>query len=214
MFNIKNLDTLRTYSSYPDDSLGLFLLQMIMLFKPKNIVETGFYNGYGSIFMAKGIQLLKNSGKIISIDINEKAKKQYDIYVKGNKLDDIIKLIIKDSAKALVDVKAIFNNGIDLLFIDGDHSYEGCKKDWLTYNECLNKGSVILIHDFTLPGVNKCIQEIKQHVSFHDEYDFMHFPIYHNMVVMRKKDYVLKKQEGQVAFNLDIMSDIINFRTK
>jgi hypothetical protein len=36
---------------------------------------------------------------------------------------------------------------IDLLFIDGDHSYEGVKKDFELYSKILNDNGIIIIHD-------------------------------------------------------------------
>lgn len=36
---------------------------------------------------------------------------------------------------------------IDLLFIDGDHSYEGVKKDFDLYSTILNDNGIIIIHD-------------------------------------------------------------------
>jgi hypothetical protein len=36
---------------------------------------------------------------------------------------------------------------IDLLFIDGDHSYEGVKKDFDLYSKILNDNGIIIIHD-------------------------------------------------------------------
>jgi hypothetical protein len=36
---------------------------------------------------------------------------------------------------------------IDLLFIDGDHSYDGVKKDFELYSKILNDNGIIIIHD-------------------------------------------------------------------
>lgn len=36
---------------------------------------------------------------------------------------------------------------IDFLFIDGDHSYEGVKKDFLLYSKLLSEHGIIMIHD-------------------------------------------------------------------
>ena len=36
---------------------------------------------------------------------------------------------------------------IDLLFIDGDHSYEGVKKDFDLYSQIMNDKGIIIIHD-------------------------------------------------------------------
>lgn len=37
---------------------------------------------------------------------------------------------------------------IDLLFIDGDHSYEGVLADWENYGAMLRSGSVVVFHDY------------------------------------------------------------------
>jgi predicted O-methyltransferase YrrM len=36
---------------------------------------------------------------------------------------------------------------IDLLFIDGDHSYEGVKNDWNLFHPFVRPGGVVLFHD-------------------------------------------------------------------
>lgn len=56
----------------------------------------------------------------------------------------------------------IENNSIDLLFIDGDHSYEQCKRDIENYWPKLKKGGVLLGHDYrkTTPGVIRAVNEI------------------------------------------------------
>jgi predicted O-methyltransferase YrrM len=38
-------------------------------------------------------------------------------------------------------------NELDLLFIDGDHSYEGVKQDFLSYSPLVRKGGWIAFHD-------------------------------------------------------------------
>jgi len=39
------------------------------------------------------------------------------------------------------------NNRVDFLFIDGDHSYEGVKKDFEMYSPLVRKGGIIAFHD-------------------------------------------------------------------
>ncbi|WP_135853697.1 class I SAM-dependent methyltransferase [Halorussus salinus] len=38
-------------------------------------------------------------------------------------------------------------NGIDLLFIDGDHTYEGVKKDFYSYSALLDDNGIVVLHD-------------------------------------------------------------------
>jgi len=43
--------------------------------------------------------------------------------------------------------KALGNQSLDALFIDGDHSYEGVKMDFETYGPLVGKGGMIAFHD-------------------------------------------------------------------
>jgi predicted O-methyltransferase YrrM len=46
---------------------------------------------------------------------------------------------------------------IDLLFIDGDHSYEGVSQDWKMYSPLVKKGGLVAFHDICFhPAVPHC----------------------------------------------------------
>ena len=47
-----------------------------------------------------------------------------------------------DNVREILD-----NSKLDLLFIDGDHTYEGVKKDFETYGKLVKKGGVVALHD-------------------------------------------------------------------
>lgn len=51
---------------------------------------------------------------------------------------------------------------IDVLFIDGDHSYEGCMDDWNNFAPFVKKGGWVFFHDCdsTSPGVERVFDEI------------------------------------------------------
>lgn len=42
-----------------------------------------------------------------------------------------------------------------LFFIDGEHSYGGCSRDWLAVEPFLRKGDVVVFHDYQDRGVVK-----------------------------------------------------------
>ena len=44
--------------------------------------------------------------------------------------------------------KLLKGNKIDVLFIDGDHSYEGVKKDFLNYSDFVSSNGLIILDDF------------------------------------------------------------------
>jgi cephalosporin hydroxylase len=43
--------------------------------------------------------------------------------------------------------RLIGDNEIDFLFLDGDHTYEGIKKDWEMYAPLVRSGGIIAFHD-------------------------------------------------------------------
>lgn len=55
-----------------------------------------------------------------------------------------------------------WNKPIDVLFIDGDHTYEGVKDDWENFSPFVKKGGWVVFHDCdeTSPGVVKLFDEI------------------------------------------------------
>jgi predicted O-methyltransferase YrrM len=82
-----------------------------------------------------------------------------------------IELVREDShdARTLEKVKQLLGGRtIDLLFIDGDHNYDGVKKDFEMYSPLVTKGGTIAFHDIvdgaeaSVGGVPKFWREIKQ----------------------------------------------------
>ncbi|MCW3489260.1 class I SAM-dependent methyltransferase [Dethiobacter alkaliphilus] len=51
---------------------------------------------------------------------------------------------------------------VGLLFIDGNHTFESCNRDYSVWSKHVVKGGFIAFHDSSLPGVEKVISEIAQ----------------------------------------------------
>jgi hypothetical protein len=52
---------------------------------------------------------------------------------------------------------------VDLLFIDGNHSYESVFSDYRNWYPKLNKGGIMAFHDYGVPkfsGIKKVVDEI------------------------------------------------------
>ncbi len=133
-------------------------------------IEIGSYLGASSCFISKG---LKGSGKLICIDTWENQNMKYtdtdtdaderDTYAEfrnnTKKFKDKIIEIREWSYNAFEDVKKI-SEKCDFIFIDGDHHYEGVKKDWDIYKKLLKKDSLIAFHDTGwAEGVRRVIED-------------------------------------------------------
>lgn len=89
----------------------------------------------------------------------------YDVVVnkfKGNPKVDVVKSL------STVFLQSISDDSIDAIYIDADHSYEGCKNDLMLAQKKVKKGGWIMGHDFAITskcktswefGVNQAVTE-------------------------------------------------------
>lgn len=129
-----------------------------------NIVEIGSYLGASACCIASG---LNKYSKLYCIDswnndaMSEGTKDTFDEFlVNTKKFEHLITPIRGMSYDVVDDIKKLTNNHIDMFFIDGDHSYEGVKKDWDLYSPLLKSGSIVVFHDIGwADGVKKVVRE-------------------------------------------------------
>ena len=159
------------------------LLKIFQTLNPKYILEIGTANG-GSLFCF--CKLARGDAKIISIDLPEGPfgggypEWKIPIYQAFKKKNQKLYLLRMDSHKkeTLEKVKEILNGEeLDFLFIDGDHSYEGVKKDFEMYSPLVKKGGIIAFHDIaehpleTECEVKRLWDEIKNSFNFKEIID-------------------------------------------
>jgi cephalosporin hydroxylase len=148
------------------------LCETIKELKPKVIVEIGTANG-GTLFFYTRVT---NPEKIVSVDLPSGSFGGGYPYWKipffkalGKK--NVVQLVRADSHReeTLSKVKELLNGKkVDYLFIDGDHTYEGVKQDFLMYSPLVRKGGAVVFHDVVKVketigcDVDKFWNEIKQ----------------------------------------------------
>jgi predicted O-methyltransferase YrrM len=74
---------------------------------------------------------------------------------------------VRGFSTEVIDKVKTLTPELDVLFIDGDHSYEGAKADWEGYKSFLKKGSIVIFHDIGwAEGVQRVVAEdVKPRVS-------------------------------------------------
>jgi autotransporter strand-loop-strand O-heptosyltransferase len=118
----------------------------------KNVLEIGSDRG-GSFYL--WCKTIDSGGKKISVDLPmvRFGSNDYSVKERNKKMvtwSNNIFIIEGDSHKeeTLLQVEKILNGEeIDLLFIDGDHTYEGVKKDYEMYSKLVSNNGVIVFHD-------------------------------------------------------------------
>jgi len=118
--------------------------------KLNNYMEIGTDRG-GTMYYLSSLF----SGKKISVDLPQAkfGNTDYNVCLRNQKLRNLIDnihIISGDShsieIKEKVD-KILEGEKIDVLFIDGDHTYEGVKKDYEMYKDFVKDNGLILFHD-------------------------------------------------------------------
>jgi hypothetical protein len=114
-------------------------------------VEIGVFEGVNTCTIASSID---KNGILYGIDPFTKGRLGLCygklitlLNLRRNKLINKVKLIDKLSFDATNDVP----NEIDFIFIDGDHSFDGFKKDWIDWSRKVKIGGIVALHDTEIP---------------------------------------------------------------
>ena len=133
----------------------LYIKDYIMKEKCRNYLEIGSHYGHSMCNMLQS----KYKSKYMGIDIFEKWGDSNIINMENLTNENVNKFNINNyecklikansQSKSTIDiVKNYFSEGIDLLFIDGDHSYRGIINDFNNYFPLVNKGGYIIFDDY------------------------------------------------------------------
>lgn len=155
------------FSKYNKHSLQ----EVFKKYKIKTAVEIGSWLGLSSSFIAKNVD------KLYCVDIwevqQEQAKfpdwnafngKLYNQFLSNMihlGLTDKVVPIKRPSEQAVLD----FNEKVDMVFIDGSHSYENVKHDILSWSQKLNENGILCGDDWGVPvsdiseGVVRAVKE-------------------------------------------------------
>ena len=102
------------------------------------------------------MRLAKSDATIISVDLpggkfgGGYSPLRTPIYQRFARDNQDLQLMRANSHEAatLDEVKKRFDGApVDMLFIDGDHTYEGVKQDWEMYSSLVRPGGIIVFHD-------------------------------------------------------------------
>jgi predicted O-methyltransferase YrrM len=141
----------------------LFLLSAKL--QPKSILEIGIYKGYSVHAMLYGISLKENGLNNVfytGVDnlsyINNALTFTREKVSKFLQLDSNTLFLISSSKTAL---PYLIDSGkkYDLIFIDGDHTYNGASYDWLSSEKLLDNNGVIVFDDVNMDDLPKLVDE-------------------------------------------------------
>lgn len=142
-------------------SQGELLRALVCNINPRCVVEIGCFTGISSVWMASGLEQLGGDGVIHSVDLfNEIMPGPHTHY---RYLRDPLSYARQSAGEAGLSERVHFHKmnsremgrrvgqtikrPIDLIFIDGDHSIQGCFEDFFLFYPHIAVGGYIVLHD-------------------------------------------------------------------
>ena len=113
------------------------------------IVEIGSWKGRSTIWLAHGARLAHQHVVAIDPHVNSREDPSARTFAEFSEnlrragVADIVKPIVKTAREAARD----FEDGVEVLFIDGDHSDAGAEEDADVWLPRLIEGGTVLMHD-------------------------------------------------------------------
>lgn len=148
------------------------VLSKIVEIKPKLIMELGTGKGGNFFLLCKAAPF---DSKLISLDMRGGVfgggypiwkLLMFKFFKKGEQKLIFVRQDSHNLHTLSIISKICNGQNIDFLFIDGDHTYEGVKKDFEMYSSLVKKNGIIALHDilpskYKLCTVSKFWNEIK-----------------------------------------------------
>jgi predicted O-methyltransferase YrrM len=130
----------------PNYERGLLIYALIKKFNITSVLEIGTGRGYASVCAAKALFDSGISGRVVSVDPALSAETRKVISQFPSQWTSMIEFRAGTSATVVPTLPGTF----DLVYIDGDHSYEGTKLDWEMTKDRYDK--FLLFDDYHMPS--------------------------------------------------------------
>jgi predicted O-methyltransferase YrrM len=122
-----------------------YLWQLARGLGPATIVEIGRYRGGSTLLLAAAMD---PGARLVSYDLHVKGgggperDRELAAVLERTRLAERVELVVGDSATSPQP-----DGPCALVFVDGDHSYEGVRRDYLRWRPMLPPGGHLLFHD-------------------------------------------------------------------
>jgi predicted O-methyltransferase YrrM len=137
-----------------------------------NILEIGVRFGVSTAALLLGVEL--RGGHVYSVDTEDCSSSFSELqwtFIQANSVTDVEK------------IKSLIPAELDLLFIDGDHSYEGVLSDLTNFGPC---AKIVILHDAAEHGHPSVSKAIDHYFTLPDcrQIQRAFFPASHGLAVL------------------------------
>jgi predicted O-methyltransferase YrrM len=154
------------------------LYRMLRSERPRTIVEIGSYLGRSTVFFGRAIKQLGIDGRIVSVDphtgdrhvleqLEVATLPSYDLFahhLNAAAVEDVVTARVMTSAQAALEEMG----PVDLLYVDGWHSYDAVVADGKAWLPKLSDKGVVVFDDYLMHGeVAHAVEDLSRSGAFH-----------------------------------------------
>ena len=136
------------------------------------IVEIGSWKGRSTVWLAEGARLAGQ--RVHAIDRHSGSREDPAANTLAEFRDNIERAGVADAIDALVmssaEAAEIVRGPVELLFIDGDHSFAGVKRDAEIWLPRVMDGGVVMFHDVATAGYDGPRRIFRQLICWNDRF--------------------------------------------
>ncbi len=124
-----------------------------------SILEIGTFKGLSAVVMAKA----RPDVEITTIDSHIGIPNSPQLYSNPYIIEaNLKKYGVSNRVRSITSSSQDFSpkNDYDLLFIDGDHSFEGVSFDYTKFEPFVKKGGFIVFHDYTFSDIARFVDTL------------------------------------------------------
>lgn len=153
---------------------------MIEALRPKSIVELGVHNGFSYFVFCQAVTRLRLHTRCFAIDTFEGDEQAgfygadvYERVSKHNRRYDGFSTVIRSTFDEACDQFA--DGSIDILHVDGRHTYDDVRRDFETWLPKLSSQGVVLFHDTAEHGPGFGVHRLWEQLRLrYPHFEFMH----------------------------------------
>jgi predicted O-methyltransferase YrrM len=119
-------------------------LEFAAQINPQSACEIGTAAGGTTFLLGQSLQSVRH---MIGVDLTVRNKSKLRFFVRPTRQISLVTGSSYDPVIFAQVQQILADHKLDLLFIDGDHNYDGVKQDFLLYRHLVRPGGIIAFHD-------------------------------------------------------------------
>jgi predicted O-methyltransferase YrrM len=148
------LDVVHWAPAWMTPAERLLLYALVFCLRPACYLEVGTLNGGSALIVAAAMDALHTAGRLVCVDPRPQIDPEH-----WKRLEQRTTLVRGFSPDVLPSAYEIAGRPFDFVFIDGDHTYAGVKRDANGVLPFVGDGAYLLFHDSFSPDIAQAARD-------------------------------------------------------